>query len=194
MDESVIRALARWPNVPAVFGWMSLNARGQWLIKGEQITNQQAKRFINRNYQCDAQGRWYFQNGPQQVFVLLHETPWILHLGLEGAFAYTHTGEAVSEITRCFMDDDGGVLLDFQHGIGRVDDRDLGILARALCGPAGEQLHEDIIAERIENLVSGEVVELALLLDEQLLPLTFVRKAAIAEQFNFVPDPRLDPQ
>ena len=28
MDESVIRALAKWPNVPAVYGWLSLSRRG----------------------------------------------------------------------------------------------------------------------------------------------------------------------
>ncbi|MGB3277244.1 MAG: DUF2946 family protein, partial [Castellaniella sp.] len=30
MDDQVLAAMARWPNVPAVHGWLSLTARGQW--------------------------------------------------------------------------------------------------------------------------------------------------------------------
>ena len=37
MDEMVARSLAKWPNVPAVFGWLELDRRGNWRIKGEKI-------------------------------------------------------------------------------------------------------------------------------------------------------------
>ncbi|HET8728586.1 MAG TPA: DUF2946 family protein, partial [Alphaproteobacteria bacterium] len=32
MDESVLRAMTKWPNVPAVYGWLQLDQRGNWLI------------------------------------------------------------------------------------------------------------------------------------------------------------------
>jgi hypothetical protein len=31
--------------------------------------------FIQRNYDHDAQGQWFFQNGPQRVYVELEATP-----------------------------------------------------------------------------------------------------------------------
>ena len=37
MDAAVIAALAKWPNVPAVFGWLRLDRRGNWLIREQQI-------------------------------------------------------------------------------------------------------------------------------------------------------------
>ena len=65
MDEIVQRAIAKWPNVPAVFGWLSLDGRGNWAIKGERVHNKVITDFIGRNYGCDSDGRWFFQNGPQ---------------------------------------------------------------------------------------------------------------------------------
>src|SRR5690242_19491998 len=71
MDEIVLRSMAKWPNVPDVYGWLSLDRRGNWLIKNERIGNLAFREFIGRNYQPDARGCWYFQNGPQRVFVKL---------------------------------------------------------------------------------------------------------------------------
>ena len=79
MDPIVARAMARWPNVPAVYGWLALDRRGNWLIKGERITHQSMREFIARNYQPDDAGRWYFQNGPQRVYVTLAYTPLVAH-------------------------------------------------------------------------------------------------------------------
>ena len=69
MDASVIKAMARWPDVPAVYGWLSLDRRGRWCLRGEAVTHRGAVQFINRNYDHTSDGRWYFQNGPQRVFV-----------------------------------------------------------------------------------------------------------------------------
>src|SRR5262245_55155172 len=37
MEDWVHRALKRWPNVPALYGWLRLDRRGRWLIQGETI-------------------------------------------------------------------------------------------------------------------------------------------------------------
>jgi len=76
MDEIVSRSMLKWPDVPAVYGWLSLDRRGNWMIKTvagrfERIANAAVREFIGRNYAADAEGRWYFQNGPQRVFVAL---------------------------------------------------------------------------------------------------------------------------
>ena len=77
-DDEVVRAMARWPNVPQCFGWLRLDRRGNWRIKDAVITHQRAIAFLSRHYRADDRGRWYVQNGPQQVFVTLDYTPWIL--------------------------------------------------------------------------------------------------------------------
>src|SRR5690606_28056379 len=35
MDDIVKQAMARWPNVPDCFGWLGLDARGQWFLRDE---------------------------------------------------------------------------------------------------------------------------------------------------------------
>ena len=122
MDEIVARSLAKWPNVPAVFGWLSLDRRGNWLIKGERVGNAGLREFIGRNYQPDAQGRWFFQNGPQRVYVQLAYTPLVLHF--EGEALLDHCGRPFAGAAT-FQDDEGSVLISGEGTIGLLDDRDL---------------------------------------------------------------------
>jgi hypothetical protein len=122
MDEIVVRSLAKWPDVPAVYGWLDLDRRGNWLIKGERIGNLALREFIARNYAVDARGCWFFQNGPQRVFVRLAYTPLVMHYAGEGLF--DHCGRAV-EALETLLDDEGSVLIRSARGIGLLDDRDL---------------------------------------------------------------------
>ena len=122
MDDSVVRSLARWPNVPAVFGWLELDRRGNWRIKGDRIGNAALREFIARNYAADEQGRWYFQNGPQRVYVTLAYTPFVVHY--EGERLFDHCG-ASAEALETWLDDEGSVLIRARQGIGLLDDRDL---------------------------------------------------------------------
>ncbi len=122
MDDAVARSLARWPNVPAVYGWLELDRRGNWRIKGERIGNAALRDFISRNYEPDAQGRWYFQNGPQRVYVTLAYTPLVMHYEADALF--DHCGRPVRAL-ETYLDDEGSVLIVGAHGIGVLDDRDL---------------------------------------------------------------------
>jgi hypothetical protein len=122
MDDAVLRSMAKWPNVPDVYGWLSLDRRGNWLIKGERIGNQALRDFIGRNYQADARGCWYFQNGPQRVFVALAYTPLVLHL--DGEALFDHCGRPFSA-GEAFLDEEGSVLIAGKPGAGLLDDRDL---------------------------------------------------------------------
>jgi hypothetical protein len=123
MDEIVVRSLAKWPNVPAVYGWLNLDRRGNWLIKGERIGNVALREFIARNYAADARGCWYFQNGPQRVFVALAYAPFVMHY--QGDRLFDHCGRSI-EALETLLDDEGSVLIRGEHGIGLLDDRDLG--------------------------------------------------------------------
>jgi hypothetical protein len=122
MDEAVKRSLERWPDVPAVYGWLSLDRRGNWLIKGERIGNAALREFIGRNYESDARGQWFFQNGPQRVYVSLAYTPLVARY--EGDQVFDHCGRPFA-VRETFMDDEGSVLLVGDPGVALVDDRDL---------------------------------------------------------------------
>ena len=90
MDEQVLRSLIKWPNVPDCYGWLALDRRGQWRMRnefaqennlpGQVIEHSALKEFITRNYACDSLGRYFFQNGPQRVFISLDATPWIARI------------------------------------------------------------------------------------------------------------------
>ena len=81
MDEIVKAALKKWPNVPHCYGWLALDARGDWYmrderiqhagpfprVKGSRIQHEKLREFIERNYLHDDAGCWFFQNGPQRV-------------------------------------------------------------------------------------------------------------------------------
>jgi hypothetical protein len=123
MDDAVLRSMAKWPDVPDVYGWLSLDRRGNWLIKGERIGNQALRDFIGRNYQADSRGCWYFQNGPQRVFVALAYTPLVLHL--DGEALFDHCGRPFSA-DQAYLDEEGSVLMAGKPGAGLLDDRDLG--------------------------------------------------------------------
>jgi hypothetical protein len=90
MDEQVLRSLIKWPNVPHCFGWLALDRRGQWRMRDEYAQSNQLpgnviqhvalNEFISRNYAHDSLGRYFFQNGPQRVFITLDVTPWIARI------------------------------------------------------------------------------------------------------------------
>jgi len=132
MDPSVLQAMARWPEVPAVYGWLALDRRGNWLLKdpaGEgfgRVGNAALRDFIARNYAADERGRWYFQNGPQRVFVALAYAPLVLHY--EGETLVDHCGRA-AQARATFVDEEGSVLIVGERGLGLLDDRDLMFFA-----------------------------------------------------------------
>jgi hypothetical protein len=126
MDDVVVRSLAKWPNVPAVFGWLELDRRGNWRIKGGRIANFALREFIARNYAGDESGRWYFQNGPQRVYVTLAYTPFVLHY--QGDALFDHRGAPATAL-QTFLDDEGSVLILAEQGVGLLDDRDLARFA-----------------------------------------------------------------
>ena len=143
MDDAVVRSLAKWPNVPDVYGWLALDRRGNWRIKDERIGNAALREFIARNYAADERGRWFFQNGPQRVYVTLAYTPFVMHY--EGERLFDHCG-APADALETWLDDEGSVLIRAAQGIGLLDDRDLARYADS--GEELPRIRRDDVAAR----------------------------------------------
>ena len=137
MDDLVKQAMAKWPDVPDCYGWLGLDARGDWYMrddqtqaqgpftksKGSRLQHEKLMAFIGRNYACDKQGRWYFQNGPHRVYVELEATPWIRRIQPDGSIQ-SHTGEP-ARMQRCIVDEHGRLYIDTEQGFGLVHTQDV---------------------------------------------------------------------
>ena len=148
MDDLVKQALAKWPNVPACYGWLGLDARGNWYMrddrvqalgpfasdnpdsKGSMLKHDKLIEFIHRNYEADREGRWHFQNGPQRVYVELEATPLILRVNADFSLA-AHTG-APARAQRCVLDEHGRIYLETDIGFGLVHTQDVVLAADAV--------------------------------------------------------------
>lgn len=142
MDQSVLDAQIRWPDVPAAYGWLSLSARGEWRLHplgdahaggpGQGISNVQILSFIGRNYASEPNGEWFFQNGPQRVYVRLDAAPFVLRLDPSLGTLVSHNGQVITSVSQWLLDEDGQLYAQTNLGAARIDDRDLGILANCL--------------------------------------------------------------
>src|SRR6185437_14810662 len=134
MDDIVKQALAKWPNVPHCYGWLALDARGAWRMRderaqklglpGDKINHPALLGFIVRNYGCDEQRRWYFQNGPQRVYVNLDATPYIARTDPQHGFVL-QTGEPISSVDAAWIGTYGNLILKQVEKLAQVDDRDM---------------------------------------------------------------------
>ena len=144
MDDIVRQAIAKWPHVPHCYGWLGLDARGGWYMrddrtqaagpfpqaKGSLLRHDKLIEFIHRNYERDAQGQWFFQNGPQRVYVELEVAPLVWRLGADGSVT-AHTGQA-AQVRGCYLDEEGHLYLDTDLGFGLVHSLDMALAADAV--------------------------------------------------------------
>lgn len=149
MDDIVKAAIKKWPNVPNCFDWLGLDARGDWYLrdaatqaagpfpqsKGSRITHDKLREFIQRNYEHDAQGAWFFQNGPQRVYVSLELAPLVIGVqrqAQEGFLIETHTGQPVKQVRGSWLDELGHLYLETEQGLGVVRSLDMDAAADAI--------------------------------------------------------------
>lgn len=140
MDDIVKQAMAKWPNVPHCYGWLGLDARGNWYMrddtaqatgaKGSLLKHEKLIDFIQRNYACDDVGQWYFQNGPQRVYVELEAAPWVWRID-DGGQVFAHDGLPVS-YKRCVVDEHGWLYLETSLGFGLVHTQDVHLAANSI--------------------------------------------------------------
>jgi Protein of unknown function (DUF2946) len=185
MDSWVVDALKRWPNVPALFGWLALDHRGRWLIQGEPISHPRIVATMNRNYGVDEQGRWYFQNGPQRGYIELAYAPFVLRREQDGFV--THNGLRIERPTQAILDELGTLSLSTEHGLGEIYGGDLDwVLERLLIDD--KSLDEEDIAALLD-LPSQTDTQAVLALAYERLPVVRVDNAELPQLFGFVRKP-----
>ena len=193
MEDWVFRALEKWPKVPALFGWLSLDRRGRWYVRGELISRPQIIDTIGRNYEADELGRWYFQNGPQRGYVSCETAPLVLLAQPDGSLL-THNGLRVRAPRLACLDEEGSLLIVTEHGPAALDASDLDWALARLRGVDGA-VTEDELQGALEQ-ASGEPTALTLVLsvdaDELTLPVKRLDLAAAPAELGYVRDPQPD--
>jgi hypothetical protein len=187
LGDRTRRALARWPNVPHLYGWLRLDHRGRWLIRGEPISRPQIVETINANFGVDPRGCWYFQNGPQRGYVAIDAAPLILHAPESGDALGCQLHRPVGAVRRAALDEGGGLWLDTALGPGWLADRDLGWALQRMATTDGAPLDEALAAALAQ--ASGTATALRLVVDGRAVPVERIDEADIAPEFGFVREP-----
>ena len=155
MDPSVHHAMARWPDVPAVFGYVGLDRRGTLYLEGAPVTHERTAAFMRRNFGLDDHGRAFFQNGPQRAYADLEVTPWVARLTSSDALV-THTEQAIHHLREAWLTSSGDLVLVTEFGPALVHAQDLDRMADHMSG-------------EIANPAAGHAPLTLALLGEQLL-------------------------
>lgn len=191
MDASVLASIAKWPNVPDVYGWLSLTGRGQWRLRGEPIANRAINEFIGRNYAADGQGRWFFQNGPQRVYVALERAPWVVRVQPDGGLR-THTGLTPRALRAAALIDGASILLLTDLGAGSIDDRDVERFLAALEDERGRPVDDAALELALGSGQTLYVAGARCGLGEARVPLQTLSADALERAFGFVAVPTAD--
>ena len=153
MDDIVAAALKKWPKVPHCRGWLALDARGDWYLrddrtqaggpfpqaKGSRLEHVGLRDFIERNYASDESGAWFFQNGPQRVYVELEAAPWVWRLSgsrdasgrLTQVDLLSHSGRA-AVLGSTWLDENDRLFVAADLGLGLVHTLDMETAADAI--------------------------------------------------------------
>ena len=193
MDDIVKRAMLKWPDVPDVYGWLRLDCRGDWQVRTasgqfDRMRNPSIVEFMNRNYLSDERGRWFFQNGPQRVFVTLDYAPFVFRLDDRHEGWLAHTGAAAGVPTALLLDEDDAMALVTTLGVGIVLDRDLAFMLEHLRDAAGNALDAETFLGRLSVV---DVLPVQCL--GYRLGASRVKKAELEKRFGFVARPELEP-
>src|SRR3954470_6723836 len=194
MDEIVIRAMAKWPDVPHVYGWLRLDRRGDWLIKEERIANSGVTAFIGRNYGVDERGRWFFQNGPQRVFVALEYTPFVVRTPVDTSLSLeTHISQPIGKLSGAWIDETGSLLLRWSSGVGVLDDRDLSRVLGLFTDLHGNPVNDRLLVRAFEQGARRHATGIYINHSDIRVPIGRIQSGEVAQKFGFDPAPQPTP-
>jgi hypothetical protein len=191
MDASVIAAVAKWPDVPAVYGWLGLTGRGEWRLRGERIDNEAIRDYIGRNYASDERGCWFFQNGPQRVFVDLEVAPWVWRIATEERpCVRAHTGVRALRLRGAWLDDAGHLFIQTDVGFGLVDSADAAGAVECCRTDSGHRLEDSELEGWLAGRGPGIALAGRLLGLDGDAELCRLRSGEAPERFRYVRAPQ----
>jgi hypothetical protein len=156
---------------------------------------------MDRNYADQSDGAWFFQNGPQRVFVRLDAAPLIVHVDPHLQTLTTHHGKTIQHVSHWYCDETGQLYAKTDCGPARIDDRDLQGVAEVLRSTEGLSLFDLFAAfelsETQQSLGSDRTPLIHMLSDpqkrytalSQAAPLGFLKAADIPHALHFIPNP-----
>ena len=193
MDEIVKQALAKWPSVPHCYGWLALDARGAFRMRdeatqqanlpGDIIRHTALLAFIYRNYTHDERGAWFFQNGPQRVYVDLETTPFVARTDPVHQFVL-HDGNLMTDMDEVCLTAQGQLVLRNSRQIAMLDDRDLA-QCLTLLKRQGEVINDD----QLLHWLASPTDDLSLSTLKGDIPVRWMRSDRLASSFGFIRRP-----
>lgn len=193
MDEIVKQALAKWPSVPHCHGWLALDARGAFRMRdeatqqanlpGDIIRHTALLAFIYRNYTHDERGAWFFQNGPQRVYVDLETTPFVARTDPVHQFVL-HDGKLMTDMDEVCLTEQGQLVLHNSRQIAMLDDRDLA-QCLTLLKRQGKVINDD----QLLHWLASPTDDLSLSTLTGDIPVRWVKSDRLASSFGFIRRP-----
>jgi len=193
MDDIVKKAMAKWPDVPHCYGWLALDARGAWRMRderaqhlglpGDKVIQAALLAFINRNYLADERGCWYFQNGPQRVYVNLDTTPFVARTDPQQGLLL-QTGAAVGALDAAFLTELGELIVHSGDVVAQVDDRDMATMLACMEIDGAPASDEALMA-----WLEGGSASLVLRWRGAAVPVQHLARAAVPARFGFTRTP-----
>lgn len=170
---------------PHAYGWLRLDRRGGWRLRGAPVRHPRVRDYLGEHYQVAATGAWFVQNGAQCVWVSLETAPLIVHLDTHGRWQ-AHTGLECGAPSRALLDEAGGLWLQTPAGPAWVEEGALEQVADALVDAGGGPL----TPEQIEALMAGAGTAAWLRCESSRVPLEPVLREAVPTRLGFVAEPR----
>lgn len=193
MDEIVKQALAKWPSVPHCYGWLALDARGVFRMRdeatqqanlpGDIIRHTALLAFIYRNYTHDERGAWFFQNGPQRVYVDLETTPFVARTDPVHQFVL-HDGKLMTDMDEVCLTEQGQLVLRNSRQIAMLDDRDLA-QCLTLLKRQGKVINDD----QLLHWLASPTDDLSLSTLTGDIPVRWMKSDRLASSFGFIRRP-----
>ncbi len=129
------------------------------------------------------------------MFVDLEYTPFVYRtVGSKDRIEVeAHTRNRATALYGAWIDEDGAMLLETEHGVGLVDDRDLDTIIGALVGPDGAALAEEALDEAMSRLQEGQDAPLWLKVGESDVTVRSIKSTDVPARFGFTPQPTESP-
>ena len=176
-----------WPLDPMVFGLLGLDRRGLWQHRGRTIRHDRLTFFLHQHYHADSCGRWYIQNGPQQLYIDLAYTPWIFHLS--DKTLQTHTHRDVQIVKSIWIDENGMLIMDTEHGAGMLREDALFALLDQFCDRKGRPMCENPLDPGLATTGRPTKPKLHFNWQGRILPVSWIHSKVVGYKFQFIDRP-----